>query len=221
MKSLLSNSLFYPGGRIDGEPIRWACSHMHTGNFVYADDNITLPEIYDAIFTIKSYRLEGVLRLNYGSFMRLNDEDDQFEDMTHLIHKPTEEGFIVSFLFTRRKGCESAGMPQMRIMYICADAAAAYFYFYCRHMTRPKYICITNTPFQGESCNLHQVVKRNPYGLPDYLIHGGYDYADNQISPWSTHPILHRNYMDKNRNVRWNFGLSDRSKFNFAVSRTA
>lgn len=197
LKQVLNDSLYYPSSGIDGDPIRHLAGNIFS--FIYVDYGYTEDDLKNAILNrgFTGYQPVAVrpvreIELTPNGWIKmvvLTKEDGDPRSHQDFV-KPS---FCSWYVFERHPGFDARHGPcRFSLVHLCADGVAAFQALYVSNDMRPKAIAIIQ-PGEGFGGNwtyfwnpeqiLARTVLRNPAGVPDWLLYGGYGAKENYSRP--------------------------------------
>lgn len=184
---LLQDSLYYPSSAFDGEPIRHLVGNFFS--FVYVDYGYTEEQFRHALgkgfncYEVIASRsvMEHELAPNGWRLPLLNENDGEpGRCFDHIAKKP----FCIWSVLQRSPHHASMNISyRYSLLYLCADAVAAFHALYIFNRATPKAVAIIQpgegfgrnwTSFGNPDAIFSRSVHDNPYGQPDYLLYGGW-----------------------------------------------
>ncbi|MBI5846874.1 MAG: hypothetical protein HZB31_02835 [Nitrospirae bacterium] len=193
---LLDNSLYYPSCGSDWMPVQYLFGMIHS--FVYVDYGIdrdaVIHALHDAHEGFHRYNMIHCRDVAKSELVphgwqpilpnNRDNEPDRYRDSM-------KEPFAIWSIHERDKSRgEDYGPERFSFLYICGDGAATYQALYHGNPCVPDIVAIIQ-PGHGFGCNwtdytnpdliFAQSVRRNPSGLPKFLLSDGCmrDHEDN------------------------------------------
>jgi len=219
LETILESSFYYPSSGFDGEPVR-CFSHL-TRSFVYVDYGIRPGGLDQALkehpfggYRI-AFRKDGYLHTLFGI---VHGEDLVLppEDRSKY-HFPPQPHFVSHLIFKRTSDqTEDHGPEYFSLLYIGGEGVATYQVLYTGTGMVPRIIGIIQpgTSFGGNWTNFcdpeqafAKCVFSHPAGLPEFIVHGGWDIHDSYRKPiWPFYTLRkHKLRNSVNPMVLWAF----------------
>jgi hypothetical protein len=145
--SLLTNSMYYPACRFDGDPIKFLGSSVNS--FIYADYGVTQDKLaisiaegfkgYDVFCEREVRESELKVSMEVTNPSLIDCQREGIESKQWWIQKP----FAHWCVFQRKEDyAKEHGPSRFSLFYICADGAATYQALYVSHNLAPKILSI-------------------------------------------------------------------------------
>ena len=188
IRDFLHHSLYYPACGLDGDPVRYLASLVHS--FVYVDYGLEHNEVWAALHDdrqgFSGYRVldcrdvtEDELTPHGWQPIQPGSADGNPMNFREYIKKP----FAIWSVHERKSDYdEKHGPDRFSLLYVCADGAAASQALYHGNRCAPEVLAIIQpgTSFgcnYTDFCDPNQILGRsvfqNRYGIPRYLLYGG------------------------------------------------
>lgn len=201
LQQILKDSLFYPASGIDGTPIR----HWPEGilSFVYVDTSYTKLAFEDVIqnappsgYSVFGCREVSPRELTPCGWTPNTPEGldkERYREAMGLAGASPASAFALWTIFERNGTLsDSHGPSRFSLLFIRAEAVAAYQAVYISNQIRPKMFAILRpgAAFGGNYCNFDDillgVMKSNLAGMPPWLMqwHNKENSADQPDETW-------------------------------------
>ena len=197
LKKILTNSLYYPCSRFDGDPVKHLGGHILS--FVYVDfgarKELSIEKIEEGfrgyrILEKRNVKKHELTPNGWRPIRTPQLENFNIEAYLEYVRKP----YCIWSVFERKKGFTKHHGPfRFSLLYLCADGAAAFDALYINNTITPKAVAVIQPGHLGDN-NSGNFIERegffaqlilddNPSGQPDILLYGGW---------WST--IIYPNW---------------------------
>lgn len=195
---ILRDSLYYPCSGTDGDPVKHFMGNIFS--FIYADYGVSQENLlkemktqgfqgYHVIHSQSIFQKELIPR-GWNTYIApgANERNPNEQFYKDWIQEP----FCKWFIFERENDKDDSWNPKrFSLLYLCADAAAAYQALYLSNKITPKVICIIQ-PGHGFGGNWTDFTDKNSIfarsvmyssNRPEYLVNGGYSSKENYKNP--------------------------------------
>lgn len=200
---LLRDSLYYPACGLNGTPVKYLAGNVHS--FVYADYGVTEAQFLD--------NLNGAgPDCGFKHFRAVVQRKLSAEDIVPPGWRPPliPQEARTGWLREQERRCrpfghwsvwerlpstpEEAGPLRFSFLYLASEISAAYQGLYSHHGVAPMILAIIQPGAMGGEWEatasndsfFKHAVRSNRGGMPRFLLHGGWGYADAyQTACWS------------------------------------
>lgn len=202
LTEILKDSLYYPACGLDGTPVKYLGGNVHS--FIYADYGVSRRSFLA--------NLNGTGRNDgFRGYRPVRQLELQRRDLVPPTWQPEIKPgnpYEIRILLERERNCfpfghwsvwsrreefpPEHGPEAFSLMYLGGEMSAVYQGLYLRNEIKPMVLALIQPgAFGGEweaagsnSSFFHKVVRSNPAGLPDYLLHGGYGRGFHEQPCW-------------------------------------
>jgi len=179
LEQILRHSLFYPCSGVDIDAVRWLAGNFHS--FVYADYSQCRDDLY------KLLRHRG-----FHGYEVIAQRDVASHELSPL-HAMPEQACQWMILQRREDQPATLGPQRLSLLYLCADATAAYRMLYVDNRKSAACVAVIQShcgPMNGcwsffadRQKAFARTVMENPAGKPRLLLYGGNGKRDFYREP--------------------------------------
>lgn len=192
LKSILENSLYYPASGLNGTPVKYLAGNVYS--FIYADYGVTK---YEFLQNLNGKNKDAGFK-NYHSILQKEIFRDDIvpagwipniiptgkKEIEKLLREEQRtQPFGHWSVWQRDESADNDVGPEIfSFFFLAGEMSAVYQGLYIRNNIAPKILSIIQPGTMGgewecvtsDNSFFKKVVKANPAGMPEYLLHGGF-----------------------------------------------
>lgn len=213
LSNILKNSLYYPSSGFDGDPVRYLSGNFYS--FIYVDYGNSPDELEEQLEEVgfNGYHIilsrnikEKELVPNGWPQNKLSISDAALSSSNALKQRP----FARWTIFQRNNELDNShGAERFSLLYVCAEAVAAFHALYISNNSFPLGIAIIQpghnfggnwTNFEDPQEVFANTALNNPAGTPNVLLYGGMGKRIQFTNPCWPRYSKHICFLEKSNN---------------------
>ena len=192
LRNILYDSLFYPACGLNGTPVKYLGGNIHS--FIYADYGVSRSMFLKNLHGtgrdcgFKGYRLVRQMDLHRDQLVPRGwipplVPEPSFDTVRLNAVEASADPFCHWSVWRRKRNLSHSHGPEaFSFLFVCGEMSAVYQGLYTNNGMKPKVLAIIQPGCMGgewenpesDDSFFRKVVRANPAGMPEYLLHGGF-----------------------------------------------